>query len=52
MRNRREPYSIGMLLLEALKEDAGRLNIKIFGTDICRDIVGEGKAGRLSLLVY
>ena len=40
-----EPYSIGMLLLEALKEDAGRLNIKIFGTDICRDTLEKARLG-------
>ena len=34
-----------MLLLEALKEDAGRLNIKIFGTDICRDTLEKARLG-------
>ncbi len=40
-----EPYSIGMLLLEALKEDAGRFNIKIFGTDICKDTLEKARLG-------
>ncbi|MFZ3091079.1 MAG: protein-glutamate O-methyltransferase CheR [Nitrospirota bacterium] len=40
-----EPYSIGMLLLEALKKDAGRFNIKIFGTDICKDTLEKARLG-------
>ncbi len=40
-----EPYSIGMLLSDVLKDDISRFNIKIFGTDISETALESARLG-------
>lgn len=40
-----EPYSIGITLLEALKNDLPSWDVKILATDIDSDVLAKGKAG-------
>ena len=40
-----EPYSIGMLLSDVLKDNMGRFNIRIFGTDISEAALENARLG-------